>query len=134
MSTNGSRLAFWNVFNALCEKVLRSANRVLHNDQIDRRPPTLESLRLRQSPVAQDAPATLRSDDISSSENILPEAGVPPRREYVWRTTDPGDQSLAAVASRLAWSDLDLNGPPSIDWPRQTGEIRIDVLDMYAKK
>ncbi|KAJ7868171.1 hypothetical protein B0H13DRAFT_2670332 [Mycena leptocephala] len=103
----------WDVFNALCQKVLMSANRALHNEQINRNPAILDIV--RSSSVSDNlAAASLSSfgsttaSQNSAQELLLP---VPPRREYVWRTMDRGQQSLATVARRIAL-DLDMNLSP----------------------
>lgn len=52
--------------------------------------------------------ASKSSSDTQTSQDLSdPERSVPPRREYVWRTIDRGQQSLASVASRIAL-DLDM--------------------------
>ncbi|KAJ7833578.1 hypothetical protein B0H13DRAFT_1914481 [Mycena leptocephala] len=94
----------WGVFNALCQNVLMSANRVLHTDtdeEIDRDPATLDVLR----------PSSVSQSLVEPSQNIQEELPVPPRREYVWRTIDRGQQSLATVAHRIN-RDLDVNPSP----------------------
>jgi hypothetical protein len=46
---------------------------------------------------------------MAESQNIpQEEVPVPPRREYVWRSMDRGERSLAAVARRITL-DLDMN-------------------------
>ncbi|KAJ7862697.1 hypothetical protein B0H13DRAFT_2354546 [Mycena leptocephala] len=96
---------FWDIFNALCQKVLRSANQLLHHEQINRDPVTFDSLR----PTFSDEQTSLALSSNSTSSHNFPEETppVPPRREYVWRTIDRGQQSLASVARRIAL-DLDL--------------------------
>ncbi|KAJ7604820.1 hypothetical protein DFH06DRAFT_274380 [Mycena polygramma] len=99
----------WGIFNALCKKVLRSANDRLHTEKIERDPATLDawlpsnaSVRASgSSPVAESA----TSQD--TNEEIPP---IPPRREYVWRTIDRGQLSLASVASQIR-SYLELLSP-----------------------
>ncbi|KAJ7119531.1 hypothetical protein C8R44DRAFT_176856 [Mycena epipterygia] len=52
--------------------------------------------------------ASLESNDSVRPQNISEEQPpVPPRREYVWRTTDRGQQSLATIANRITL-DLDM--------------------------
>jgi hypothetical protein len=99
-------------------QVLKSANRVLHSkwlflsllisliydayatdDDIDRSPIIMDSP--RRPSVPKDSPP-------QTPESILPQnipgstMPVPPRREYVWRTIDRGQQSLATIASRIS--------------------------------
>ncbi|KAJ7481980.1 hypothetical protein FB451DRAFT_1237707 [Mycena latifolia] len=60
----------------------------------------------------------LQSSEPSSSENIFEgEAPVPPRREYVWRTIDRGQQSLATIGNRIARElDLKLSSVNKFAW------------------
>ncbi|KAJ7788996.1 hypothetical protein B0H13DRAFT_1936509, partial [Mycena leptocephala] len=81
-------------FSMCC--VRKSANRVLHDEQIERDPVALDSL-----PTTSFGFPT--HPDSKWFENIPEDAPpVPPRREYVWRTIDQGEQSLASVARRMA--------------------------------
>ncbi|KAJ7119536.1 hypothetical protein C8R44DRAFT_877960 [Mycena epipterygia] len=78
----------WDLFDGLCQKVLRSANRVLHTEPIDRNPVTLELLHqpsIPQNPV-QSALASLESHDSARPQKNMPEEQlpVPPRRELPW--------------------------------------------------
>ncbi|KAJ6560107.1 hypothetical protein B0H19DRAFT_109191 [Mycena capillaripes] len=103
----------WHVFNGLCQKVLMSANRVIHVDcgQIFRHPEPLDSLRRDstvESLVAAESSSVGCDPAKSTQEGDLP---VQPRREYVWRTIDRGQQSLATVARQLTL-DLDMNLSP----------------------
>ncbi|KAF7348565.1 hypothetical protein MVEN_01374100 [Mycena venus] len=95
--------AIWIFFNALCQKVLTSANRVLHEEQIDRNPAIPDTV--RPSPVFEDFPLPPASalQNIEEEERI-----IPPRREYVWRTMARGQQSLATVARRMTL-DLEMD-------------------------
>ncbi|KAJ7481963.1 hypothetical protein FB451DRAFT_1444766 [Mycena latifolia] len=108
----------WDVFNAICKKVLRSANRLLHDEDIDRNPASMEPTRhpsvLQQISVLPP----LQSSEPSSSENLLEgEAPVSPRREYVWRTIDRGQQSLATIGNRIARElDLKLSSVNKFAW------------------
>lgn len=70
---------------------------------------TLDSL----LPTFSDVRTSLASASGSTSSHNIPEETppVPPRREYLWRTIDRGQQSLASVASRITW-DLDLELSP----------------------
>jgi hypothetical protein len=56
------------------------------------------------------AAASFESPMVSQNigEEAIPIQAIPPRREYVWRTMDRGQQSLAKVASRINL-DLDMN-------------------------
>ncbi|KAJ7649763.1 hypothetical protein FB45DRAFT_1049943 [Roridomyces roridus] len=103
----------WTLFNGLCQKVLRSANRVLHDEDIERTPTVFDSS-VRSPALSQPSPmpsldqAFIQTKD---SEEATPtdrkEApSVPPRREYVWRTMDV-PQSLISIATQIA-RDLDL--------------------------
>ncbi|KAJ6542926.1 hypothetical protein B0H19DRAFT_312437 [Mycena capillaripes] len=107
----------WTVFNALCQKLLRSANRVLHNQNIERTPvipDTPRRIHITQKSSSSASLAPLESLEPTTSQNVLEnEASIPPRREYVWRTIECG-QSLAAIASRIAL-DLDLQVSSSVD-------------------
>ncbi|KAF8207764.1 hypothetical protein K438DRAFT_2074767 [Mycena galopus ATCC 62051] len=99
--------ATWIVFNAVCEKRLMAANRVLHHEEINRDPAILsdvihpsdaENVGTAPDPAAREA-----AQDISEEE--LP---ARPRREYVWRSMNRGQQTLATVANQLT-VDLDMN-------------------------
>ncbi|KAJ7814548.1 hypothetical protein B0H14DRAFT_3878670 [Mycena olivaceomarginata] len=101
----------WDIFNSLCQKVLVSANRVLYQEDIIRDPVTEDLLRL--SPISENSAATpLSSVGAAPLQNLQKEEPtVPPRREYVWRTIDRGQQSLATIARRIGL-DLDMNLSP----------------------
>ncbi|KAJ7038662.1 hypothetical protein C8F04DRAFT_1088267 [Mycena alexandri] len=96
-SANGTA---WNVFNALCAKVLRSANHVIHAQEIERDPVPFErlpaipgqKLPLRAAAQCGDAPDA----DPSDIPSIIA------RREYVWRSIDHETNSLSDVAGRMA--------------------------------
>ncbi|KAJ7227501.1 hypothetical protein GGX14DRAFT_539425 [Mycena pura] len=95
----------WNVFNAVCQKVLKSANLALHNENIERDPVALEpQASVSQHPLGPSVPVSAPTVESSSAQIISDSAeiSVPPRREYVWRTIDRGQQSLATVARRIA--------------------------------
>ncbi|KAJ6557803.1 hypothetical protein B0H19DRAFT_121294 [Mycena capillaripes] len=119
----------WGVFNALCQKLLRSANGVLHNENIERNPVPLDlphrpSITL--NPGLRSLSAVPPSHESGSPENmrevLLP---VPPRREYVWRTIDRGHQSLAAVAIRMTRElDLKLSTVNKLTWTGGEGVHR----------
>ncbi|KAJ6520233.1 hypothetical protein C8R45DRAFT_954386 [Mycena sanguinolenta] len=100
----------WEVFNALCKKVLRSANSKLHQEDFDRQPAVL---------VLSNAFPRLFSsfepDSLESEED--PVSSVTPRREYVWRTIDRGSQSLDTVANRFSRVlDMKLPSVNKISW------------------
>ncbi|KAJ7649740.1 hypothetical protein FB45DRAFT_1672 [Roridomyces roridus] len=100
----------WTLFNALCQKVLRSANRVLHDEDIERSPTVFDSSPrspelLRPSPAPSLDQANIQYEEAIPSERKKAPS-VPPRREFVWRTMDVA-QSLATIATRIA-RDLDL--------------------------
>ncbi|KAJ7613942.1 hypothetical protein FB45DRAFT_1008759 [Roridomyces roridus] len=99
----------WTLFNGLCQKVLRSANRVLHDEDIERKPTVFDSSRspaiLQPSPVASQDQATLQNEE-AIPNNRQNAAAVPPRREFVWRMMDL-PQSLATIAAQIT-RDLDL--------------------------
>ncbi|KAJ6597693.1 hypothetical protein DFH09DRAFT_83731 [Mycena vulgaris] len=104
----------WDVFNALCQKVLRSANRVLHNEDIERKP--VVDLGARPHEVSTLA-ANSASESLSSPRITEDEPPVRPRREYVWRTIDRGQQSLANVASRISHDlDMELYSLSKLTW------------------
>ncbi|KAJ7481984.1 hypothetical protein FB451DRAFT_139660 [Mycena latifolia] len=111
----------WDVFNALCQKVLRSANRMLHNEDIERNPITLDLTRrpmdAQRSLDTPPPPSTQSSESYPSQHRSEAEPPVPPRREYVWRRTDRGEQSLATVASRIALDlDMKLSSVNKLAW------------------
>ncbi|KAJ7481021.1 hypothetical protein B0H11DRAFT_2023904 [Mycena galericulata] len=101
----------WELFNALCQKVLRSANRALYNDNIDREavvlspssrssvfPRLMEPFSTRSYSPRESGPTETFQEPILSDSS---------RREYVWRIVDRGQQSLNSVANRMT-RDLDL--------------------------
>ncbi|KAJ7613962.1 hypothetical protein FB45DRAFT_260025 [Roridomyces roridus] len=102
--------SIWTLFNGLCQKVLRSANRVLHDEDIERTPTAFESsprppALWQSSPVLSSNQAIAQHDGpLSSDPQEAPI--VPPRREYVWRKMDM-PQSLANIAAQIT-RDLDL--------------------------
>ncbi|KAJ7902681.1 hypothetical protein B0H14DRAFT_1142947 [Mycena olivaceomarginata] len=99
----------WAVFNALCQKTLMSANRVLHHDEIKRDSAILDVIESMSAEIPGESLLPSRPASSSSSKNTQEdELGIPPRREYVWRTIDRGRQSLETVASRIAL-DLDMD-------------------------
>ncbi|KAJ7784249.1 hypothetical protein B0H16DRAFT_1876745 [Mycena metata] len=99
----------WALFNGLCHKVLSSANRVLHTEEIDRDPVLL----LPTFPASQKSDSSLFFIGSPSSPDQQDDAGGhansvgDPRREYVWRAVDRGKQSLATVSEHMT-THLDL--------------------------
>ncbi|KAJ7702546.1 hypothetical protein B0H16DRAFT_742342 [Mycena metata] len=99
----------WALFNSLCDKILVSANRVLHTEEIDRDPVLLPST----SPPSQKSDSSLIFIGSPSSPDQQDDAGGhassvgDPRREYVWRAMDRGKQSLATVTEHMT-THLDL--------------------------
>ncbi|KAJ7844298.1 hypothetical protein B0H13DRAFT_2411771 [Mycena leptocephala] len=104
----------WNVFNGLCQRILRSANRLLHDDAIELEPAIFNLGCIRSVPQESFMPllAAAESFDVDLSE---PEPSIASRREYVWRPLDHGQQSLATVSRRISL-DLDrLQLSPSVN-------------------
>ncbi|KAJ7720059.1 hypothetical protein B0H14DRAFT_3900793 [Mycena olivaceomarginata] len=101
----------WDIFNTLCQRVLKSANRVLHNEGIERNPAALDRLR-QPSSLLQDCwrPRSTPQKQLHHEVFADQQPPVPPRREYVWRTINRGQKSLAAVATRIAL-DLEMKMP-----------------------
>ncbi|KAF7372535.1 hypothetical protein MVEN_00115700 [Mycena venus] len=100
----------WTVFNAVCRKVLMAANRVLHDKEIHRDPAILDVVPPNVVSDHSAAVSPVISPEVPQNieEGAIPIQAIPPRREYVWRTMDRGEQSLATVARRVAL-DLDTN-------------------------
>ncbi|KAF7361304.1 hypothetical protein MSAN_01162900 [Mycena sanguinolenta] len=101
----------WIALNALCNKTLTSANRVLHHEEIIRDSEILDVG--HTMPAVSEglvSPSLLSPGPTASLENIQDEVGVLPRREYVWRTTDRGQQSLENIARRITFN-LDMHFP-----------------------
>ncbi|KAF7361310.1 hypothetical protein MSAN_01163500 [Mycena sanguinolenta] len=100
----------WSAFNALCHKTLTSANRALHHEEINRDPAIPDGT--PPGPVSENpAVSSSSSGSVSSSQNIQDGFGVPPRREYVWRRMDRGQQSLENITHRINL-DLDMDFSP----------------------
>ncbi|KAJ6597705.1 hypothetical protein DFH09DRAFT_1356857 [Mycena vulgaris] len=125
----------WAVFNALCQKVLRSANRVLHDEGIERNPVVLDlghRNSVRQKSLESSSIAAPLSFDSDVEVDETPSIPVPPRREYIWRTIDCGQQSLANVASRIS-RDLDKSSIRKLTWSdvqsahRCSGYVREEI-------
>ncbi|KAJ7935246.1 SCA7, zinc-binding domain-containing protein [Mycena leptocephala] len=126
----------WAVFNALCQKVLRSANRVLHTDEIERNPGVLDLARQIATPQEAFEPTTLFPSTDSVLPRTMPEGTLPPqpRREYVWRTIELGEQSLATVAHRISLDlEMTLSSLNTLVWTdgqsthRCAGYIREEI-------
>ncbi|KAJ6558359.1 hypothetical protein B0H19DRAFT_134807 [Mycena capillaripes] len=127
----------WNVFNSLCQKILRSANHVLHDENIERNPVVLDVSRpyLSQQALVPFALPAAQSPEPLSPENDQEEVSpVVPRREYVWRTIDRAQQSLAAVARRITRDlDMKLSSVSKLAWTdghrvhRCAGYVREEV-------
>ncbi|KAJ7100344.1 hypothetical protein C8R44DRAFT_351361 [Mycena epipterygia] len=97
----------WDVFNALCQKVLSSANRMLHNEHIDRHPTPATLDLFRRPSDLRNSLGPLPRTAHQSSDAASEELPVAPRREYVWRTLERGNQSLATISRRITL-DLDI--------------------------
>ncbi|KAJ7830922.1 hypothetical protein B0H14DRAFT_3464471 [Mycena olivaceomarginata] len=83
------------VFNALLDKTLMSANRILHKEEIKKR--SCNSGRQ----ATEFPPGNSAATSVSSTQNIQgDELVVPTRREYVWLAMD-GRQALAEVSEGL---------------------------------
>ncbi|KAJ7649833.1 hypothetical protein FB45DRAFT_1049994 [Roridomyces roridus] len=98
----------WTLFNALCQKVLRSANRLLHDDDIERTPvvfkPTSVPNSVTGSPTALEHSFNER---VNAEQNVR---AVAPRREYIWRTMAL-QQPLATIAAHIN-RDIDIRRKP----------------------
>ncbi|KAJ6510457.1 hypothetical protein C8R45DRAFT_389237 [Mycena sanguinolenta] len=108
----------WIVLNALCNKTLTSANRVLHHEEITRDPVILDVQRPRLA-VSENLMATplLPFGSAASLESIQEGVVVPPRREYVWRTMDRGQQSLDNIAHRITLDlEMRFSSLPRMNW------------------
>ncbi|KAJ7269326.1 hypothetical protein B0H12DRAFT_32934 [Mycena haematopus] len=104
----------WDVFNALCKKVLKAANSTLHQEDIERDPEVLDLSNTFPRLSLPSEPDSLDNDE--ESEDEVP-SSVTPRREYVWRTIDRGQQSLATVADRFTRVlDMKLSSVKKITW------------------
>ncbi|KAF7361305.1 hypothetical protein MSAN_01163000 [Mycena sanguinolenta] len=96
----------WTVFSALCSKTLTSANRILYHEEIHRVPTILDDIPSR--PASKNPAVSLSSSGSAASlQNTQEGLDVPPRREYVWRSTDRGQQSLENITRRMTL-DLDM--------------------------
>ncbi|KAJ7613944.1 hypothetical protein FB45DRAFT_874130 [Roridomyces roridus] len=131
--------ASWNLFNALCEKVLRSANRVLHNEDIERASAALDFFScpppiLEPSPVPLHNQANIQTGtEQATSKHDQEVPLVPPRREYVWRTLEV-PQSLGRIATDIT-RDLEVRGrsinrltrPDTLSVHRCPGYVREEI-------
>ncbi|KAF8146059.1 hypothetical protein K438DRAFT_2095735 [Mycena galopus ATCC 62051] len=98
----------WTVFNALCQKTLTSANGVVHQEHIIR---DTAILGLSPNSASEALPLLSLGSTVLSQHTQVEEREelpVQPRREYIWRTLDRGQQSLATVARRIT-QGLDTN-------------------------
>ncbi|KAJ7705628.1 hypothetical protein B0H16DRAFT_1011634 [Mycena metata] len=98
-SANGTA---WDVFNALCAKVLRSANHVIYAQEIEREPVAFEKLASATSVPGQklSPPPAESGSTPDADQSSIPDSTT--RREYVWRDIDQGTNSLSDVASRMS--------------------------------
>ncbi|KAF7328972.1 hypothetical protein MVEN_02527200 [Mycena venus] len=100
----------WIILNGLCQKILTSANRVIYHEQINRDPGNLDVPRPSSVSKKVAAPSLVFFGSASSSQHNQEEPVISPRREYVWRTLNRGEQSLATVARRITLElDTDLS-------------------------
>ncbi|KAF7333458.1 hypothetical protein MVEN_02361900 [Mycena venus] len=131
----GNTSRSWDVLNALCQMVLRSANRALYNENIERDPVALELSHRPSAPQPTPAPSSLIPPPFPeplSAEIISEEPGpFPPWREYICRTIDRGRQSLASVASQIAL-DLDLKLASSVKITLATTTVHSAVISHDA--
>ncbi|KAJ7869435.1 hypothetical protein B0H14DRAFT_2571798 [Mycena olivaceomarginata] len=74
---DGEGRGSWGIFNALCQKVLNSANRALHNEEIEREPVALDSLQMPPSPVLECPRVSVPPGEPLQNQEKL----MPPRRE-----------------------------------------------------
>ncbi|KAJ7431882.1 hypothetical protein B0H11DRAFT_2128222 [Mycena galericulata] len=98
----------WSLFNLLCCKVLRSANRTRHNDELERFPAPLDEL-LPISPSEAENRGSIETGESSARAlSRIDDRPAPPRRDYVWRDQERGQQSLSTISMRIAL-DLEVN-------------------------
>ncbi|KAJ7649843.1 hypothetical protein FB45DRAFT_1017279 [Roridomyces roridus] len=97
----------WTLFNALCQKVLRSANRVLHDDDIARTPVVFNTSALPNSVTGSPTALEHSNERIDVERDVR---AVAPRREYIWRTMAL-QQPLATIAAHIN-RDLDVRRTP----------------------
>ncbi|KAF7361301.1 hypothetical protein MSAN_01162600 [Mycena sanguinolenta] len=108
------RESTWTVFNALCSKVLTSANRVLHYEEITRDPTILD---VGRAAASENSLPSLFPLGSVAPQNTQEGLDVPPRREYVWRTIDRGRQSLENIARRINLGlNMDFSSLPKMNW------------------
>jgi hypothetical protein len=91
----------------------KTSSRVCTDDAIDRDSTILDIVQSRSAASENPGESLLPSGPALASSSLSKntqedELGTPPRREYVWRKMDRGQQSLATVANRIAL-DLDMN-------------------------
>ncbi|KAJ7852157.1 hypothetical protein B0H13DRAFT_2084496 [Mycena leptocephala] len=98
----------WDIFNALCRRVLKSANRVRHNRVIERNPGILDHFHQSSIPQSSLTPSSatglhLPEESSAPSNTTDSSSSAPPQREYVWRTIYGGQQkSLGTIAAQMA--------------------------------
>ncbi|KAJ7613930.1 hypothetical protein FB45DRAFT_1036060 [Roridomyces roridus] len=96
----------WTLFNGLCRKVLRSANRVLHDEDIERTPAIIFDSSPRSPAILKPPPSPSLDQALIQTEEAIPSdhdsvpSVIPPRREYVWRMMEV-PQSLATIATQI---------------------------------
>ncbi|KAJ7784183.1 hypothetical protein B0H16DRAFT_291302 [Mycena metata] len=119
----------WALFNSLCDKVLLSANRVLHAEEIDKDPMLL----LPTSPASQKSDSSsFFIGSSSEQEDAVVSSVGDPRREYVWRTMDRGKQSLSTVTDQIT-THLDI-ALARLQILRQTDERRAHRCRGYTRE
>ncbi|KAJ7784186.1 hypothetical protein B0H16DRAFT_291373 [Mycena metata] len=119
----------WALFNELCHKVLLSANRVLHAEEIDKDPMLL----LPTSPASQKSDSSsFFIGSSSEQEDAVVSSVGDPRREYVWRTMDRGKQSLSTVTDQIT-THLDI-ALARLQILRQTDERRAHRCRGYTRE
>ncbi|KAJ7633242.1 hypothetical protein FB45DRAFT_523992 [Roridomyces roridus] len=90
----------WRIFDTLCRKVLRSANRMLHPEDIERSPVVLDPSQVRR--FGLEMVLSLNADGWTSAGKPTDAPRIPPRREYVWRTLDRRRvHSLSRVSGKI---------------------------------
>ncbi|KAJ7767120.1 hypothetical protein B0H16DRAFT_351141 [Mycena metata] len=92
----------WDLFNALCAKVLRSANHVIHAKEIERDPVAVERLPSMTGVPGQKLPLPVEEYGGAGDADRFSIPGSITRREYVWRDIDHETNSLSDVATRMS--------------------------------
>ncbi|KAJ7054445.1 hypothetical protein C8F01DRAFT_1163398, partial [Mycena amicta] len=92
----------WGHFNDLCELVLKSANQLIHDDDVERVP---DLVNLSDPTSDATSPGNSSSSDATHGAEKEPRetnsSPTPPRREFVWRKLDRGNQTLTLISRRL---------------------------------